>query len=173
VKEQKEKKEKKKRKMNENLKAELEKMHQNAGNAPALKNPDFQKAAKEAQSAMFAPYVVDKKGKSHTLKPLGMNRERYCVDTSKKTRSRVVDETDKVDVDFKGATLMEETGTPYYSEKHGEPMRVMKTDDGSLVSFPQSAIVPLHRRTRRSYAIGSGMSDERFSRIFKSRRAKN
>jgi len=163
----------KKRKLDEKLKAELEKMHGKASAAPALKDPEYKKRIKKAQSEMFAPYVVDKKGKAHTLKPLGLHNEMYCVDTSKKTRSRVVDPSDKVDVDFKGSTLVEETGTPYYSEKHGEPMRVMKTGDGSLVSFPQSAIVPLSRRTRRSYAIGSGLSEKRFKEIFKSRRAKN
>lgn len=153
------------------VEAGVEKMKANASNAPVLKDPEFQKKAKEAQSNMFAPYVVDKKGEAHSVKPLGLNGEMYCVDTSKHTRSRVVDEQDKVDVNFKGSTLRGEIGTPYYSEKHGEPMRVMETGDGSIVSFPQSAIVPFSRRTRKAYAIGSSMSEERFKRIFKSRRA--
>jgi len=161
------------KKMNDALQSELETMHRSAGKAPALKDPEFRKRAKKAAGAIFAPYVVDGKGKAHAVKPLGLNREMYVVDTSKKTRSRVVDKQDKVDVDFKGSTLLDEVGTPYYSERHGEPMRVMRTIDGSTVAFPQSAVVPVSRRTRRSYAIGAAVSQKRFNEIFKARRAKS
>lgn len=157
------------KKILEKAKAEVERL-KNEGKPSVLSNPEFQKADQKAKSDLFKPYVVDKNGKAHKVKPLGMKGEMVCVDNSKNTRSRVVDPEDNVDVNFKGSMLKQEIGTPYYSEKHGEPMRVMETGDGSIVAFPQSAIVPLSRRTKKSYALGASVSQKRFDDIFKSRR---
>ena len=99
---------------------------------------------------------------------MDFSRKQYMLDNSKHARTRVKDPEDGIDHNFGGTRVRDDYGTPTWSDRHdkdGCVMRTIKTQDGSIVRVRDKDIVEVKRRTRKSYAMGADISDERWKKI--------